>query len=274
MDWHESNSPHTVAYDDHLLLQLVNATLEDVALKERLSYDRVLGVLERRISAQVDWSQYTELGVLGLDEIALKKGQRDFVVIVTVRLAEGRVGILGVLPDRQKDTVVDFLRSIPERLKQTIHTACCDMYEGFTEAFGEELQTARIVNDRFHVTRAYRDGVDDLRKEELKRLKGELPEKENQALKGSMWAFRKKCDDRTPEERQVLRLLFRHAPKLKLADDLQEQLTAIFEHPNSPKVAKTEIRAWIKRVAQRGRGQSTPDEVFWQLSPYAGSLVG
>ena len=58
------------------------------------------------------------LGVIGLDEIALKKGHRNFVVIVTARLVEGRVVILAVLPDRQKDTVVEFLRSIPEHLKQ------------------------------------------------------------------------------------------------------------------------------------------------------------
>jgi len=252
LDWHESNSPHTVAYDNHLLLQLVNATIEDVAIKEQLLYDGVEGVLERRISTQVDWSQYTELGVLGLDEIALKKGHRDFVVIITARLIEGQVVILAVLPDRQKDTLVDFLRSIPERLKQTIHTACCDMYEGYTEAVREELEAVRIVIDRFHVARAYRDGADDLRKEELKRLKSELPEHEYKALKGSMWAFRKKCTDLKPEERKVLKLLFRHTPKLKLAYDLQKQLTAIFEQPLSPKAAKTKIRAWIKRVAQSG----------------------
>jgi len=248
--WQESNSPHTMAYDEHLLLQLVNSTVEDVSVKECVAYDSVLGVLERRISAQVDWSQYTELSVLGLDEIALKKGHRDFVTIVTARLKDEWVVILGVLPDRQKDTVVDFLRSIPQHLKQTIHTACCDMYESYTEAVREELPSVRIVIDRFHVARAYREGVDDLRKEELKRLKGELPQNEYKALKGSMWAFRKKRADLKPEERQVLRLLFRLAPKLKLAYALQEQLTAIFEQHISPKVAKTKIRAWIKRVAK------------------------
>jgi transposase len=56
VDWHDSNSPHAVAYDNHVLLQLVNATVEDVSVKEGLSYDRVLGVLERRIRGKVDWS--------------------------------------------------------------------------------------------------------------------------------------------------------------------------------------------------------------------------
>jgi transposase len=116
LTWHVPNSPQTTAYDTHLLLQLVNATIEDVSLKERLPYDVVLGVIERCIARQVDWTRYTELGVLGLDEIALKKGHRDFVVLVTARLRDGQVVILGVLPDRAKVTVKRFLLSIPSPL--------------------------------------------------------------------------------------------------------------------------------------------------------------
>jgi transposase len=252
LDWRESNSPHSNVYDDHLLLQLVNSTVEDVSLKECVGYDCVLGVLERRISASVDWGQYVALRVIGLDEIALKKGHRNFVVIVTARLAGGRVVILGVLPDRQKESVVAFLRSIPERLKLSIHTVCCDMYEGFSEAVQEELPQARIVIDRFHVARAYRDGLDDLRKQELGRLKKELPADEYKQLKGSLWALRKKPIDLTAEERRLLRRLFRYSPKLKQAYDLQQQLTAIFDQPLSPARAKTKIRAWIQRVARSG----------------------
>jgi hypothetical protein len=67
-------------------MQLVNTTVEDVAIKESLSYDSVLGILERCVEAQVDWSRYTRLDTIGLDEIALRKGRRNFVVIVTARL--------------------------------------------------------------------------------------------------------------------------------------------------------------------------------------------
>jgi len=250
LEWRESDSPHRMAYDDHLLLQLVNSTVEDVSIKDGVAYDCVLGVLERRISASVDWGQYEALGVMGLDEIALKKGHRDFVTVVTARLAQGRVVILAVLPDRQKDSVVEFLRSIPVRLKQSIHTVCCDMYGGFTEAVREELGWARIVIDRFHVARAYRDGLNDLRKQELGRLKKELPASEYQQLKGSMWALRKNPAELDAEERRTLRLLFRFAPQLKQAYDLQQQLTSIFDQLISPLSAKTKIRAWIRRVAK------------------------
>jgi transposase len=252
LDWHASNSPHTFAMDDHLLLQLVGSTLEDVSLKERVGYDAVMGALERRICAEVDWSAYTALEVLGLDEIALKKGHRDFVTIVTARLSRERVVLLGVLPDRQKDTVVAFLRSIPQRLCQTVHTVCCDMYEGYTEAVRQELPTAGIVVDRFHVAGHYYRAADRLRQQELKRLKKELPSEAYQGLKGSMWAFRKNPQDLRPEERQVLKRLFRDAHQLKQAYDLREQLTAIFEQQISKAEAQRKLRAWMRRFQHSG----------------------
>jgi transposase len=90
-EWHEAGSSHTVLYDKYLLLQLVNSTVEDVSIKEQISYDSVLGTLERLIAAEVNWSEYTHLETLGLDEIALKKGHRDFVVIVTARVCTQRL---------------------------------------------------------------------------------------------------------------------------------------------------------------------------------------
>ncbi|WP_394752819.1 transposase [Crenothrix sp.] len=65
---------------------------------------------------------------LDLDEIALKKGHKDFVVIVSAINAQGEKHILAVLPDRKKDTVKAFLASIPVAVKTTIQRACVDMY--------------------------------------------------------------------------------------------------------------------------------------------------
>ena len=252
LEWHENGSPNTMAYDDHILLQLVHSTIEDVSIKEGMSYDSVLGVMERRIASETDWSRYRAISRLGLDEIALKKGHRDFVTIVTGRLQNDRIVLLGVLPDRKKDTVVEFLRSIPLRLVTTIASVCCDMYEGYTEAVREELPKANIVIDRFHVTQHYSKAADKLRQQELKRLKQELPKEEYQQLKGNMWSFRKKKADLVPEERRVLRKMFSLSPDLKQAYQFREQLTAIFELSIKKPAAQRKFRAWIKRVQKSG----------------------
>jgi transposase len=252
LDWHEPNSPNSFAFEEYVLLQLVNATVEDVTIKEKLSYDRVLGILERHISGTIEWSRHTRIDRLGLDEIALKKGHKNFVVVVTSRLKNGRISILAILADREKNTVVEFLRSIPERLKKTIEWACSDMYEGYTEAVREELPNVRLVIDRFHVTRAYRDGLDTIRKAELKRLKKNLPEKEYKVLKGSMWALRKEKQDLTPEETKTLNRLFHLSPDAKMAYDLQNYLTNIFEEQLSVDAAKIKIEKWMVAVSKSG----------------------
>jgi transposase len=252
LDWHESNSPHSFAYDEHILLQLINSTLEDVSQKESISYDSVLGTLERRIESSVTWSRYPELDVLGLDEISLKRGHRDYVTLVTAREENGDMHILGVLPGRTKDEVVDFLRCIPEKLRKTVKTVCCDLWEGFIEAVRQEIPEAHVVADRFHVSRHYREAVDDVRKNELQRLKNELSVEDYKKLKGSLWAFRKKARDLTPEERRVLNLFFRLAPLAKKAHRLQQLLTAIFEMKVTKAQAQKKIRLWIKKVRNSG----------------------
>ena len=46
----------------------------------------------------------------------LKKGHQDFVTIVTGRMGDETV-ILGILADRKKETVKEFLMSIPKKLR-------------------------------------------------------------------------------------------------------------------------------------------------------------
>ena len=109
-----------------------------------------MGIIDRHIERDINWEDVAQLDVLGLDEISLKKGHRDFVAIITGHI-ETETLILGVLPDRKKATVKAFLSGIPQRVRQTIHSVCSDMYEGFVNAAKEVFgKRVKIVIDRFH----------------------------------------------------------------------------------------------------------------------------
>jgi transposase len=250
--WYEPNSPHTRAFEQHALRSLINSTVSDVSRKERISAEAIEGILNRRVAQAVDWASLKALGVLGLDEIALKKGHRDFVTIVSAQPPGGELTVLAVLPDRCKETVKDFLASIPERLKATITRVCTDMYDGFINAAREVLPHARVVVDRFHVAKAYRGCADQLRKQELKRLKAELPKEEHAALKGTLWLFRKPWADLSPEEQERLNRLFAHAPALKAAHMLREVLTLIFDAPLTKAKACDYLEGWASLVKDSG----------------------
>jgi transposase len=252
LTWHDANSPHSFSYDHHLLLELVNSTVEDASLKEGLAYESMAGVLERRIEDSVDWSGIAEIEILGLDEIALKKGHHHYVTLVTGRLRDGEILILGVLPGHEKAEVVEFLRLIPLRIAQKIQSVCCDLWEAYTEAAREELPKARIVADRFHVAKHYRDAVEQVRKHELHHLKKTLSKAEYEKLNGSYRAFRKNAKDLNKEERKILRRFFEHSASSKRAYLLREQLTAIFNMNLSKQQAQSKIRGWIQQVHHSG----------------------
>src|SRR5262249_62107321 len=93
---------------------LINSTGADAARKLGVSEETIDGLLDRWIERAVDWEAWERLGVLGLDEIALKRGHRDVVVLVTVPLERGGVEILAVLAGRKKEAGAAFLRGIPE----------------------------------------------------------------------------------------------------------------------------------------------------------------
>ena len=102
LDWYEQRSPHTKAYDRHLLKQLVNSTIEDVSLRENVGYDAIVGALDRQIDTKVDWEQIDDLSTVGIDEVAVSKGRKNYAAIITTRQKDGKVRILAVLPDRKK----------------------------------------------------------------------------------------------------------------------------------------------------------------------------
>ena len=137
-----AKSPFTKAYERHLLLTLIHGTISDVCQKERaLRPDALLGVVDRWLEAAVDWSALPAFSVLGLDEIALKKSHRDYVVVVIAQCPDGTLHLLGMLPDRTKATVRTCLASMPSAVRRGIRTVCLDMWEAYVNAVEEVLPT-------------------------------------------------------------------------------------------------------------------------------------
>ena len=251
-DWYDAKAGCTKAFADFLLLELVNSTIQDVAKKHGVSYDVVRGALKRYVRGEVDWSQIKVLRILGLDEISLLKGHSDFVTIVSAQDENGNPIVLAVLKGREKKTIVDFLKKIPEHLQETVKEVCTDLYEGFINPVEEVLPQAKIVADRFHIAKLYRAVVDELRKIELKELKQILKKEVYAGLKGVLWMLRKKRENLEPEEKEILDLLFDASPLLCKAYRLREKLTRIFNRDHTKESGRRAIRRWMAEVRESG----------------------
>lgn len=247
--WYDSRSGYTKAYERYVLMSLINGTISDTSIKEKLGYKAIEAIIDRYVESEVNWNNIAEIGLLGIDEISLKKGYRDYVTLITSR-NNGEVKIIGILKGREKAAVKGFLMSIPKDLQKTILAVCTDMYDGFINAAKEALgPDVPVIADRYHVSKLYRQCLVSLRKKELKRLRESLTKEEYQALHPaiSVLCKRKECE-LTEQEKQELEPLFKAAPKIKEAYNLCLQLTAIYNKHSNVKEALESISLWIEQV--------------------------
>lgn len=252
LSWYNPRALHTIPYERRLLMLLVNSTVEDVVRKEDVSYDAVLGVLATWIATELDWETVEPFAVLGIDEMALLKGHRDYIAVITAQLTPGEVRVLALLPERLKATVVAWLNTIPAARRAAITTVCTDWWEGYITATQEVVPHATLVADRFHVARLYRDCADTLRKETIRTLRATKDVTMLDALQHVLWPFRKAPDDLSVEAQERLERLFQHAPQLKTAYDLRQALTTIFDTAPSRDDGLAQLQAWERQVAASG----------------------
>ena len=270
LEWYDYRSRYTKAYLDYLMLHLVNSTLEDVAKKENISSDTIGRVLDTQVSKSVDWKQFKKLGMLGIDEIAIRKGHNNYLTIITSRV-NNKVRIVAILKGREKLTVKEFLKNIPARLKRTIKGVCVDMNEGYINAIKETLSKTMIIIDRFHVAKKYRQCLVDLRKVELTRLRKQLSSKQYKELKLSISILRRNAELVTKEERLELEKLFRKSSKLREGYRLCRKLTSIYNSKYGRRKASQEIDKWILKVGESGLKQF--DTFIGTLSKYQQHIV-
>jgi transposase len=250
--WYDPNRPHTTAFEQEVLRRLVHSTVADVGRQLDLGVKAVEGIMDHRLAPAVDWAAFAALETLGIDEVALCKGHGQYVAVIWARDVQGHTHVLAVLPDRLQATVQAFLEGIPTVLKTTIRRVCMDMWDGYAGAVAAALPNAQIVVDRFHVAVQYRNAVDEVRKQECRRINTGRPA--NQALPTAALRplVRREWPSLTPAQQGQLVELFEQTPTLASACVLRTTLTAIFEGTPDRATAQARIEAWSAQVKASG----------------------
>jgi len=250
--WYDPNRPHTTAFEQEMLKRLVHSTVADVSRQFDLGVKAVEGIMDHRVAPVVDWTAFTALETLGIDEVALCKGHGHYVAVIWARDAQDHTHVLAVLPDRLQATVQGFLETIPDPLKATVRRVCIDRWEGYAGAVAAALPNAQIVVDRFHVAVQYRQVVDEVRKQECRRLNAGRPADQALPTAERRPLVRREWPSLTPAEQGQLVELFEQTPTLASAYILRTVLTAIFECTPDRATAQARIEAWSAQVKASG----------------------
>jgi transposase len=113
-------------------------------------------------------------------------------------------------------------------------------------------QEAIVMQLSCKITKSAHEPLLDYQKQELRRLKHELPKEAQDVLKHTLWPFRKRAADLDEAEQERRDTLLAHSPALAQAYHLREELTRIFDTARSKKDGLRRIRFWRQRVEKSG----------------------
>jgi transposase len=109
---------------------------------------------------------------IGIDEISRKKGHVYHTQVYD--LIEQRLLWSG--EDRTSESLEVFFDELGEQRCENIQAVCCDMWAPYMDAIKRRLPHALVVFDKFHIIRHLLNAVDQVRKEEAKKLKADNPD--------------------------------------------------------------------------------------------------
>lgn len=136
---------------------------------------------------------------IGVDEIQYQKGHKYLTLVY--QLDTGNRRLLYVGKGRGKVVLERFFDLLGEARCKRIEFVCSDMWKAYLEVIKSRLSHAVHVLDRFHIVAHLNKVVDEVRRQEVARLRRE---KKPAYLKNTRWIFLKKASNLT--ERAVTRL--------------------------------------------------------------------
>lgn len=203
---------------------------------ERLYYD----VAEHQIDLA---GRYARVRKIGIDEVAHRKGTRDFVCVLT-DLERGVQ--LDILPDRRKETLEAHFEALGPVFCAQITVVAMDMWRPYRDVAEQCFPNAEVVIDRFHVVKALNDALDAIRKR-LRREHADVA-----CFKHIKWALFKRADVCSADEQKRLAEAFAESPLLGDAYRLRNAFHALMDTSRDRAALASELELWSHEAEQLG----------------------
>lgn len=211
--------------------------LTEVARHHRISWDQAWRMELEYMRELVQKRPPAEkIRVIGVDEISIRKGHTYQVVVAD--LDEQRPIWIGGTGRTQEDMDLFFADMGFER-STDIQLAVMDMWRAFRNSTGEYAPQARIIFDKFHVLRHLSDALDEVRRQEYKRVN----EKERKFIKGQRYTLLSHHANLDADGRRSLKLLLKANKRLHKAYLLKESFGQLWDY-SYPASARKFFENW------------------------------
>ena len=172
--------------------------------------------------------------VLSIDEFKGDTGGEKYQTILT---DAGKKTILDILPDRKEESLKSYFLGFDNRTD--VKYFVCDMNPHFRSVAKMCFPNAKVVADRYHVTRQVIWAMEAVRKAEQKKHSRKF----GKYFKRSRTLLNKEF--LSEEDKLNLALMLENAPRLAKAYDLKNRFLDVMHTKNDPEAAKKKLSDWL-----------------------------
>jgi transposase len=229
LDFVEKNKGYTKRLAVDIVQQVLDSNLHSVAKRNDLSDEEVESMLKEQVS-QILNINLSQLRRLGIDEIALVKGQGNYLAII-VDLDTRKP--IEIVKSRRIEDIAEVLMGWGSEVLEQIKEVSIDLWSPYKKLVEELMPNADITADRFHVMKQVNDELDAMRKSE-KRAAMSLENKSErdrilEGLNKSKYSFIKNESSLNERQKEKLKAAQEVSPTLAKMHKLKEDFRDIFE---------------------------------------------
>lgn len=240
--WSQGKHRLTISFSRFLAIWARRLPWNEVASIFGTNWNRVYAAVQWVVTWGLEHQDLSGVTAIGVDEIAYKKGHHYLTVVYQIN--SGCKRLLWIGKDRSEKTLREFFFWFGETRSAAIQFVCSDMWKPYLNVIKAYAKNALNILDRFHIMSNMNKALDDVRREEARRLaaKGYEP-----VLKNSRWCILKRINNLTKNQIAKLKELMQYNLKTTRAYLLKEDFQHFWEYI-SAKWAGKFLDAWCTRT--------------------------
>lgn len=166
--WADSSSHYTMLFESRVLALAQENTISAVSRQLRLSWSNIDRIIRRGIARGLSRRWKVDCRHLHVDETSIST-RREYITVLSNQAGM----VLAIADGRSRDSLIACLRSIPIQWLSKTRSLSMDMSRAYIRAahdfFG--VRASKLIGfDHFHVARAITRSVDEVRKQDMKKL--------------------------------------------------------------------------------------------------------
>jgi transposase len=250
LDFVASKRTYTKRLAENILEQLKEGDILNVSRRNDVTEEEIQRMIED-IAEEITEPDLSKLKRLGIDEIALVKGQKNYCAVL-VNLDTGK--LIAILEKRTQEELKKTLTGWGKEVLEQIEEVSIELWLSYKNLVKELMPSAEVVADRFHVMKQINQELDEQRRAEKRAVEAQKNKKQKaekeaklEVLKRSKYSLLKNEENLTEPQKLKLEAIKENLPNLKKMHELKEEFRKIYETSENPTEGMLSISEWLAK---------------------------